>query len=93
MKDWQLWEVFMRGQNGLAHKHIGSVHAVDAPMAIQNARDVHGRREEAVSIWVVRASDIVASQPADRTALFEAAAGRSFRHAAHYTVPEGIEHL
>ena len=56
MKEWPLWEVFMRSQHGLAHKHVGSLHAPDAEMAIKNARDVYTRRNGGVSIWVVRAS-------------------------------------
>ena len=35
---WKLWEVFLRSKNGLSHKHVGSLHAADAEMAIQNAR-------------------------------------------------------
>ena len=29
-----LWEVFVRARNGLAHRHVGSVHAADAEMAL-----------------------------------------------------------
>jgi ring-1,2-phenylacetyl-CoA epoxidase subunit PaaB len=56
-----LWEVFIRSQHGLSHKHVGSLHAADATAAVQHARDVYTRRNEGVSIWVVRAADIVAS--------------------------------
>ena len=52
-KEWPLWEVFIRGQHGLNHRHVGSLHAPDAEMAIMNARDVYTRRNEGVSIWVV----------------------------------------
>jgi len=41
MKDWPLWEVFIRSQHGLAHKHAGSLHAPDAEMAMKNARDAY----------------------------------------------------
>ena len=71
--EWPLWEVFIRSQHGLAHKHVGSLHAPDAEMAVQNARDVYTRRNEGVSIWVVRSTDVVASSPGDREALFEPA--------------------
>ena len=54
--DWPLWEVFIRSKQGLDHKHAGSLHAADAQMAIENARDVYTRRMEGVSIWVVRAA-------------------------------------
>jgi len=40
-KQWPLWEVFIRSQHGLAHKHVGSLHAPDAEMAVNNARDVY----------------------------------------------------
>jgi ring-1,2-phenylacetyl-CoA epoxidase subunit PaaB len=43
-----LWEVFIRNRSGLPHKHAGSVHAADASMALQAARDVYTRRSEAV---------------------------------------------
>src|SRR6185503_19510143 len=42
-----LWEVFIRNRSGLPHKHCGSVHAPDATMALQAARDVYTRRGEA----------------------------------------------
>ena len=57
--EWPLWEVFVRSRSGLAHKHVGSLHAVDATMALQAARDVYTRRGEGASIWVVRSADIV----------------------------------
>ena len=68
-KEWPLWEIFIRSQHGLSHKHVGSLHAPDAEMALNNARDVYTRRNEGVSIWVVPASVIVASRPEDRGAL------------------------
>ena len=36
-----LWEVFIRPRTGLAHSHVGSVHASDEVMAVQAARDVY----------------------------------------------------
>ena len=40
-KEWPLWEVFIRSKQGLSHKHVGSLRAADATMAIDNARDVY----------------------------------------------------
>ena len=37
---WPLFEVFIRARSGLEHKHVGSVHAVDAAMALEHARDL-----------------------------------------------------
>ena len=56
-----LWEVFIRSRNGLSHRHVGSVHAADATMALQAARDVYTRRGEGLSIWVVPSAAITAS--------------------------------
>jgi ring-1,2-phenylacetyl-CoA epoxidase subunit PaaB len=33
--NWKIWEVFIRSKNGLSHKHVGSLHAPDAEMAIK----------------------------------------------------------
>lgn len=90
---WPLWEVFVRSAHGLAHKHVGSLHAADETMALQNARDVYTRRNEGVSIWVVRSSNIVTSAPDDRAVLFEPSESKTFRHPTYFTVPDGVKHL
>src|SRR6476661_5019832 len=71
--EWPLWEVFIRSKQGLDHKHVGSLHAADAQMAIENARDVYTRRMEGVSIWVVESKDIHASNPDEAEALYDPA--------------------
>ena len=91
--DWPLWEIFIRSQNGLAHKHVGSLHASDAEMAIGNARDVYTRRNEGVSIWAVKSVDIVASDPGEKDELFEPARSKIYRHPTFYKVPEEVKHL
>ena len=88
-----LWEVFVRGRRGLAHVHAGTVRAADANMALRYARDVFTRRGEGVSIWVVPASSIVASSPADKETFFDPALGKTYRHAASYEVPDGVTQL
>ena len=75
-KEWPLWEVFIRSQHGLAHKHVGSLHAPDAEMAVNNARDVYTRRNEGVSIWVVKSADIVASSPGKKEPMVRATTPR-----------------
>jgi len=90
-KNWPLWEVFIRSQHGLAHKHVGSLHASDEQMAINNARDVYTRRNEGVSIWVVRAMDIVASSPDDKDPLFDPAQSKVYRHPTFFPMPDGIK--
>lgn len=91
--EWPLWEVFIRSQHGLAHKHVGSLHAPDAAMAIRNARDVYTRRNEGVSIWVVRSSDIVASSPGDKEPLFDSARDKVYRHPTFFPMPDEVKHI
>ncbi len=88
-----LWEVFIRPRNGLAHRHVGSLHAIDAAMALQNARDVYTRRGETFSIWVVPSNEIVASDPADKDVLFEPTGSKIYRHPTFYEVPEEVGHM
>lgn len=90
---WPLWEVFIQSKPGLQHKHAGSVHAADAEMALQNARDVYTRRSEGVSIWVVQANAITASSPSDSGPFFDPANDKAYRHPSFYSVPEGVQHL
>ncbi len=85
---WPLWEVFVRSRAGLSHQHVGSLHAVDAEMALENARDVYTRRGEGASLWVVPASAITASDPQDSSAFF--GLDEEFRHPTHYVVPDGV---
>ena len=92
-QEWPLWEVFVRSRSGLDHKHCGSLHAADAPMAIQLARDVYTRRNEGVSIWVVRSADIVASSPGDREPLFEPASSKVYRHPTFFPMPDEVKHI
>ena len=46
-----VWEVFIQSKNGLAHKHVGNLHATDKEMALQNARDLYTRRNEGSCIF------------------------------------------
>jgi ring-1,2-phenylacetyl-CoA epoxidase subunit PaaB len=92
-KDWPLWEIFVRSQHGVAHKHVGSLHAADAEMAITHARDLYTRRAEGVSLWAVRSSDIVASSPGEKEPLFDPAASKAYRHPTFYEVPPEVKHL
>lgn len=91
--EWPLWEVFVRSRMGLAHKHVGSLHAPDAEMAIQNARDVYTRRQEGTSLWVVRSKDIVASSPDEKGELFDPANDKVYRHPTFYHVPDDVENM
>ncbi len=91
--DWPLWEVFIRSKQGLDHKHAGSLHAADAQMAIENARDVYTRRMEGISIWVVESKYIHASNPEEAGELFEPANDKVYRHPTFYDLPDEVKHM
>lgn len=89
-KEWPLWEVFIRGQHGLSHRHVGSLHAADAESALLNARDVYTRRNEGVSIWVVEAEKITASSPSEKGPMYEPAESKVYRHPTFFDIPKDI---
>ncbi|MBX7137199.1 MAG: 1,2-phenylacetyl-CoA epoxidase subunit B [Oligoflexia bacterium] len=90
---WPLWEVFVQGPEGEPHSHAGSLHAPDAALALQNARDVYSRRGGVSSIWVVPAKDIIASSSAENGLMFEPMDSKVYRHAQFYKVPRGVKNL
>lgn len=91
--EWPLWEVFVRAKSGLDHKHCGSLHAPDSVMAVQMAREVYTRRQEGVSIWVVKSEHIVASDPGAKEQLFDPADDKVYRHPTFYKLPASVDHM
>ena len=83
MSEYPLYEVFVRSKHGLNHKHVGSVHAIDDAMAMENARELYTRRCEGVSIWVVASKMITASATDDKI----------YRHASFYELPDDVGHM
>ncbi|MDR9468621.1 1,2-phenylacetyl-CoA epoxidase subunit PaaB [Marinospirillum sp.] len=93
MSEWPLFEVFVRSKHGLNHKHVGSVHAADSRMALENARDLYTRRSEGVSIWVVPSNNITASSPDEKEPLFDPAHDKVYRHASFYKLPDEVNQM
>lgn len=67
---WPRYEVFKQDRPGEPHESIGTVHAVDAEMALQNGRDLFARRPKCHSLWVARA-DAITSKTAEQLAAEE----------------------
>lgn len=88
---WPIWEVFVQERQGAPHEHAGSLHAPDAEMALQNARDVYARRGRLLSIWVVPTAAITASAPADDGPFFDPGNDKIYRHPQFYKVPRGVK--
>jgi ring-1,2-phenylacetyl-CoA epoxidase subunit PaaB len=55
---WPRYEVFLQELYDSPYQDVGSVHAVDAEMALLNARNVFARRPECFSMWVVPVAEI-----------------------------------
>jgi ring-1,2-phenylacetyl-CoA epoxidase subunit PaaB len=87
---WPVWEVFTQSEQGAPHEHAGSLHAVDAEQAIQNARDVYARRGGVISLWVVPSGAITASSPGEAGPFFDPGADKAYRHPQFYKVPRGV---
>lgn len=88
---WALWEVFTQEAQGAPHEHAGSVRATDAAHAMQNARDVYGRRGKVLSMWVVPTEAISATTPDDAGPFFEPGSDKPYRHPHFYKVPRGVK--
>ncbi len=83
----------MRGKRGLNHVHVGSLHAADDRMAVRHARDVYTRRNEGVSIWVVRADAVTASSPDEKDPPVRARGDKVYRHPTFYDIPDDVPHM
>jgi len=57
-RQWPRWEVFLRPRGAPARQHVGAVHAPDAELAVQLARDLFTRRSEGVGLWVARTDQV-----------------------------------
>ncbi len=90
---WPLWEVFIRGQHGVAHRHVGSLHAPSEESAMDYARDVYTRRKEGMSIWVVQSKYIIASSPNHKGPIFEPANNKVYRHPDFFEIPQEVKKI
>jgi len=60
---------------------------------LAHKRDVYTRRNEGVSIWVVRSADITASSPGEKEPLFEPANSKVYRHPTFFPMPDEVKHI
>ena len=67
--------------------------AADAAQALNMARDVYTRRQEGVSIWVVPAKSITASNPDDKGPLFDPAGDKIYRQDETWVTIDSIERI
>lgn len=86
---WESYEVFHQAKRGDPHEHVGAVHAPDAQVALQFARDQFARRLRCVSLWVVRTCDITATDYQDET-FFAQSTDKSYRDPKTFGAPDHL---
>jgi ring-1,2-phenylacetyl-CoA epoxidase subunit PaaB len=82
-----VWEVFRQEKDGDPMRHGGSVLAPDAGLAADYARELFGRRQESVRLWVVRRSDIIDLADPD---LLQPPLDRSFKKPGGYVMRDKL---
>ena len=60
---------------------------------VRHARDVYTRRNEGVSIWVVRSDAITASSPDEKDPMFAPSGDKVYRHPTFYSIPDNVPHM
>ena len=68
-------------------RHGGSVMAPDAELATHYAREMYGRRQESVRLWVVRRADIIDLEDPD---LLQPPLDRSFKKPGGYVMRDKL---
>jgi len=84
------YEVFIQKKKGAQHTHAGIVHAPDSQTALVFAKEQFTRRGEAINIWVVKSSEILATSYND-TDIFESAPSKVHREPGTYKVKEKVK--
>jgi ring-1,2-phenylacetyl-CoA epoxidase subunit PaaB len=81
------WEVFRQEKEGDPMRHGGSVLAPDAELAVHYARELYGRRQESIRLWVVRRADV---HELDDPDLLQPPLDRSFKKPGGYVMREKL---
>ena len=83
----EAWEVFRQEKEGDPMRHGGSVMAPDAELATHYARELFGRRQESVRLWIVRRADVVDLHDPD---LLQPPLDRSFKKPGGYVMRDKL---
>jgi phenylacetate-CoA oxygenase PaaH subunit len=81
------YEVFRQERDGDPMRHGGSVLAPDPELAVHYAREMYGRRQESVRLWVVRRADILDLSDPD---LLQPPLDRSFKKPGGYVMRDKL---
>ncbi len=81
------WEVFRQEKDGEPMTHVGNLLAPDPELALHYAREMAGRRQESVRLWVVPRSAIHVLDDAD---LLKPPLDRSFKKPGGYVMRDKL---
>jgi phenylacetate-CoA oxygenase PaaH subunit len=81
------YEVFRQDKEGDPMRHGGSVMAPDPELAVHYARELYGRRQESIRLWVVRRADIHDLSDPD---LLQPPLDRSFKKPGGYVMRDKL---
>jgi ring-1,2-phenylacetyl-CoA epoxidase subunit PaaB len=82
-ENWETYEVFHQKKRGDQHIHVGIVHASNPEMALILAKESFGRRRQTANIWVVKSSQVHATDYEDQD-IFETTPEKTYREASDY---------
>lgn len=85
MDNWETYEVFHQKKRGDQHIHVGIVHAPNPEMALLFGKEQYGRRGISVNMWVVKTSNVFASDY-DDSDIFDTVPEKQYREAGGYKV-------
>ena len=89
MDNWETYEVFHQKKRGDQHVHVGIVHAPNPEMAFLFGKEQYGRRGISVNMWVVKTSNVFASEY-DDSDIFDTVPEKQYREAGGYKVMSKI---
>ena len=81
------YEVFRQEKEGDPMRHGGSVTAPDDDLALDYAREMYGRRQESIRLWVIRRADI---RELDDPDLLQPPLNRSFKKPGGYVMRDKL---
>ena len=70
----------------------GAARPPDEEVPPRPPRVFYSRRNEGVSIWVVRSSDVTASSPDEKDSFFDPSGDKIYRHPTFYDVAD-VPHM
>jgi ring-1,2-phenylacetyl-CoA epoxidase subunit PaaB len=82
-----MYEVFRQERDGEPMRHAGAVQAPDHALAVHYARELYGRRQESLRLWVVPRDAIHALDDPD---LLQPPLDRSYRRPDGYKITDKL---